>query len=169
MKKIVFKGKRITIEQETMMIKGKETIVERKLGPKVAIIIPLLADGVLLMERNYRPAIKKHLFELPAGKIDSGETPIAAARRELKEETGYEAKRMRFLFRAYASPGMSTEEAYFFEARQLKATHERHLGDMELIELKPTSLNKLLNMVKKNEIRDSKTIAGILYYAKFLS
>jgi ADP-ribose pyrophosphatase len=162
MRETLYKGRVLTLEREKMTINGSNAIIERIIVPRVVVIIPFLKKDVILMEINYRPAIRKHIFELPAGKVDRNEKPIVAARRELGEEAGYESKQIHLLFKAYLSPGASTELAYFYKATQLEKS-QRHLEEHEVIELKPIRINRLLEMIRSNEIKDSKTIAGILY------
>jgi ADP-ribose pyrophosphatase len=162
MRETLHKGRVFTVEREEMTINGSKAIIERIIAPRVVMIIPFLKKDTILMEMSYRPAIRKYIFELPAGKVDRNERPIVAARRELIEETGYKSKQIHLLFRAYLSPGISTEVAYFYKATQLVKS-QRHLEKHEVIELKPIKINKLLEMIRSNEIKDINTIAGILY------
>ena len=162
MSKTVYRGKHITVEEERMPIKGKEHLIEKVLLPKVVVVVPFLDKDTVLMEMHYRPVIDKHILELPAGKVEIGEKPKAAAGRELTEETGYKAGKLEFLFRAYSSPGVTTEDEYFFKATNLKKA-KQNLEEGEDLDLKPIKLNELLRMIKRNEIDDLKTIAGIIY------
>jgi ADP-ribose pyrophosphatase len=164
MKKIAYKGKRVTVEEETMLIKGKESVVEKVVLPPVAVIIPFIDKDTVLLEKHYRPVIDKYILEVPGGKVEPGEDPKVAAVRELEEETGYAAGKMEFLFKAYKSPGVITELAYFFKATELKKT-EQHLEDTEDIDLKPFKLEEVLKMIKRNEIVDVEVVAGILFCA----
>ena len=97
-----------------------------------AVIIPVHGSK-LVLERQYRPAIGRWLYELPAGLIEKGEEPIEAARRELKEETGFTAASIEHAFSSYSSPGLSDEIVHFFIARGLRKG-KRHLEKHEIIE-----------------------------------
>jgi ADP-ribose pyrophosphatase len=164
MDKTLYKGRIFTVKREEMTINGSKATIEKILAPRVVAIIPFLKKDTILMEINYRPVIRKHLFEIPMGKIDGKERAVVAARRELEEETGYRSKQMHLLFKAYVTPGASTEFSYFYKATELVKSH-RHLNKHEVIELKPIRINRLLEMIRNNKIIDVKTIAGILYCA----
>ncbi|MGC8587078.1 MAG: NUDIX hydrolase [Candidatus Micrarchaeia archaeon] len=130
-----------------------------------AVVLPL-ERGIIVMEYHYRPVIRKWLYELPAGRIERGETPEQCARRELAEETGMKAGKLLPLFRSYATPGYSNEIDYFFEASQLgKAESKRDAG--EVLRLKRVSIGKALQMVKNGSIIDGKAIQALLYCKEF--
>ena len=116
----------------------------------------------VLLEKQYRHAAGKFLYELPAGRIDEGENELKAAKRELLEETGYSARSWRRVLRFWASPGFVAEAMSLFLARNL------HLGaaqpeDDEVIEIKLLPLAKAVAMVLNGTIQDAKTIAGVLW------
>jgi ADP-ribose pyrophosphatase len=164
---IVYKGRRVTVEEEIMPIKGKDSLVEKVVLPPVAVILPFIDKDTILLEKHYRPVIDKYLLELPGGKAEPGEKLEVTAERELEEETGYVAGKMEFLFKMYKSPGVITEVAYFFKATELKKT-EQHLEDTEDIDLKPFKMDELLKMIKRNEIDDAEVIAGVLFCANLM-
>ena len=114
-------------------------------------------DPWIVLERQYRHAANQYLWELPAGKIDAGETPLAGAQRELAEETGYRAKKWRPLVEYYASPGFLGESMKVFLAEGLEPG-ETHLEEDEEIELRLVKLSELLKMIEKGAILDGKTI-----------
>ena len=167
MKRVVFTSRMFKIEKEDMVIKGRRKTVERNLRPKTVVVVPLLGRDTVLLERQYRPAIRKHIFELPAGIIDAGEDAAHAARREVEEETGCRPSRVKFLFKAHPSPGLSTEEQNYYLATGLKKT-KIGLGEMEVIKTTPVRVGRLLKMIKDNQIADNKTIAGVLYFVNFV-
>ena len=133
---------------------------------KVAVIIPLIGSDILL-NRQYRPPLKKWIYELPAGDIEENEKPILAAGRELEEETGYHSDKLEFVFKSYSSPGSSDELEYFFVAKDLRKTHQK-LDKSEEIIVQRFSQIKTLEMIKKGKIIDGKTIQGILYCKNYL-
>ena len=117
----------------------------------------------IVMERQYRHAANQFLWELPAGKIDAGEEPLAGAKRELAEETGYRAKKWRPLVGYYASPGFLGEAMKVFLAEGLQAGDARPEED-EDIELRLVKLSDVLKMIKKGAIQDGKTLTSVLLY-----
>ncbi len=166
--KIVYKGKTIGLEVKTMKINGKLAKVEKIIENDAVIVMPLLEKNTVLLERQYRPALGKYIYELPAGHINSGETARLAAVREMREETGFTPKNLKLMFKAYPSPGSSSMVHNCFLATGLEEDSAKLEKDPdEVITLKKVSISKLLDMIKRNEIRDTKTIAAVLYYASF--
>jgi len=122
-------------------------------------------DPWIVLERQYRHAANQYLWELPAGKLDSGETPLVGAQRELAEETGYRAKKWRPLVEYYASPGFLGESMKVFLAEGLEPGQPRPEEDEE-IELRLVKLSELLKMIEKGAILDGKTMTSVLLYAR---
>ena len=122
-------------------------------------------DPWIVLERQYRHAANQYLWELPAGKLDAGETPLEGAQRELAEETGYRAKKWRPLVEYYASPGFLGESMKVFLAEGLRPG-ETHLEEDEEIELRLVKLSELLKMIEKGAILDGKTLTSVLLYAR---
>lgn len=120
------------------------------------------AEPLVLLERQYRYAAESYLWELPAGRIDKDEKPLAAARRELLEETGYSARSWKRILRFYASPGFVAEPMTVFWARGLKPGPAQPESD-EVIEQRLIPLSEAVNMVLQGTIRDAKTIASVLW------
>jgi ADP-ribose diphosphatase len=116
----------------------------------------------ILLERQYRHAAKDYLWELPAGRIDSGETELRAAQRELLEETGYTAKNWRRVLKFYASPGFVAETMSVFLATGLRPGKAQPEAD-EVIYKRLVPLPTAVNMVLRGTIRDAKTISSVLW------
>ncbi len=116
----------------------------------------------VILERQYRHAAGRYLHELPAGRIDEGESELGAAKRELLEETGYSAKSWKRVLRFWASPGFVAEAMSIYLARGLTAGAAQPEAD-EVIELKLVPLEEAVAMVMAGEIRDAKTISGVLW------
>jgi len=116
----------------------------------------------VLLEKQYRHAAGKFLYELPAGRIDEGENELKAAKRELLEETGYSARSWKRVLRFWASPGFVAEAMSLFLARELQLGTAQPEDD-EVIEMKLLPLDKAVAMVINGTIQDAKTIAGVLW------
>jgi ADP-ribose pyrophosphatase len=117
----------------------------------------------VLLERQYRYAARDYLWEIPAGRIDGKEKPLAAGKRELREETGYSAKSWRMALFFYPSPGFMDETMTVFLARGLKPGEAAPEED-ERIEYELVPLSKTVHMIMSGEIRDGKTIAAVLWF-----
>jgi ADP-ribose pyrophosphatase len=120
----------------------------------------------VVIERQYRHAANQYLWELPAGKLEAGEEPLAGAQRELEEETGYRAKKWRPLVEYYASPGFLGESMKVFLAEGL-IPGNAHPEEDEDIELRLVKLSELLKMIEKGAIIDGKTLTSVLLYSRF--
>jgi len=124
-------------------------------------------DPLVLVERQFRHAAQQYLYELPAGTIDPGEDHLAAAKRELLEETGYQAKKWTKLLRYFASPGFLGEWMQIFLAEGLTAGQAAPEED-ESLELQFVPLSELLRLIGAGKILDGKTIISISFYALYL-
>lgn len=136
-----------------------------------SVVILATIDGPrepkILLERQYRHAANSYLWELPAGRIDKGETALAAGKRELLEETGYRAMIWKRILKFYASPGFVAESMTLYWARDLKPGPSQPEAD-EVIEQRLVPLSKAVEMVRRGTIRDAKTISGVLWLAQSL-
>ena len=130
------------------------------------VLLPLFDDGRVLLVRQYRHAVGTYLWELVAGRIEPRESPLAAAKRELLEETGYTARRFRKLLEIYPSPGYVSERMLVYSAEGLTAGQARPEAD-ERITARQFSLRELDAMMRRGSLRDAKSVAGILYHARF--
>jgi ADP-ribose pyrophosphatase len=132
------------------------------------VLVPVLDDGRILLVRQYRHATNQSLWELVAGRTERGENPARAARRELVEETGYTGRRFRRLIEFFPTPGFVSERMVLFLVERLKPGTARPEDD-EKIEVGAFSLAELERRIHRGAIRDGKTIAGVLYYSRFLA
>jgi ADP-ribose pyrophosphatase len=132
--------------------------------PGSVVILAVDADRRVLRERQYRYAAGQYLWELPAGRIDRGERPLAAAKRELMEETGYTARRWRRLLFYFASPGFLDETMLVYLAEDLIAGRARPEAD-ESIRTRFFPLRPLVRAAGAGKLRDGKTISAVLAYA----
>ena len=120
-------------------------------------------DPLVVMERQYRHAAGGYLLEVPAGKIEEGEDPLAGAKRELLEETGFRAKKWRKMVRYFASPGFLGEWMQVFVAQDLTAGDAKPEYD-EQIDVRMIPLSELLRMMEQGKIQDGKTLISVMLY-----
>jgi ADP-ribose pyrophosphatase len=135
--------------------------------PGSVVVLPVLKDGRIVMIEQYRHATRQYLWELVAGRIDEGETVKEAAARELKEETGYSAKRFTEFLDVWPTPGFLEERMHILLAEGL-TEGEPSPEDDEKIVSRAYRGEELKQMMKSGKLRDGKSIAGILYYLTFL-
>ena len=141
---------------------GKEAYRETCLHVGAVAVIPLLDDGRVIMERQFRYAHGRVFLEIPAGKLDSpDEIPLEAAKRELREETGAVAEKFTYLGRIDTTPALINEKIHLYLAEGL-SFGERELDDDEFLDVEPIHLDTLYKMVMSGEIADSKTQIAVL-------
>ena len=126
------------------------------------VVLAIDEKSRVLLERQYRHAAGRFLFELPAGRIDEGESALAAGKRELLEETGYSARNWKRILRFWASPGFVAEAMSLYLASGLRPG-SAHPEEDEAIDVQFVPLKKAVAMVVKGAIQDAKTIAGVLW------
>ncbi len=147
---------------------GVRTIREVITHPGSVVVLPVLPDGRILLIQQYRHATRQYLWELVAGRMDPGETPKAAAARELIEETGYRAKRLRVFLDVFPTPGFLEERMFLLLAEGLSAGEAEPEEDEKIIS-HAYKRKELEEMIRSGKLRDAKSIAGILFYFRFLS
>jgi ADP-ribose pyrophosphatase len=134
--------------------------------PGSVVVLPIFEDGRVLLIWQYRHAVGEFLWELVAGRKEPDESPVAGARRELIEETGYRAKRMRRLMRVIPTPGFVNEWMWIFAAEGLQLGDAQPEED-EKITAKIFTLKQVDAMIEKGTLHDAKSICGLLYYMRF--
>ena len=130
------------------------------------VVLPVFPNGDILLIRQYRHTIGDYLWELVAGRVEEGEAPAVAARRELLEETGYTARRFRKLLVAYPTPGFVSESMTLYVAEGLREGAPRPDAD-ERITMRRFSRKEIENWLRRGRLRDAKSILGVLYYWRF--
>ena len=148
------------LQDEVELPSGRRTKRDIVRHPGAVAIVPFLPDGRVILVRQYRYATGKSLLEIPAGTLEEGEDPQECARRELIEETGYEASELTALLSCYMAPGYSDEIIHFYEARGLREVGMSPEED-ESIEVEDFEIGEILRMIELNLIEDAKTIIGI--------
>jgi ADP-ribose pyrophosphatase len=164
----VFQGKVFGVRRDEIVEPGGMRATREVIAhPGSVVVLPVLADGKILMIQQYRYATRQMLWELVAGRIDEGETVKEAAARELKEETGYSAKGFREFLDIFPTPGFLEERMHILLATGLKAGIAEPEADEKIIS-HAYGIDELKRMMKNGKLRDGKSIAGILYYLTFL-
>jgi ADP-ribose pyrophosphatase len=147
---------------------GVRTTREVITHPGSVVVLPVLPDGRILVIRQYRHAAHQYLWELVAGRIDAGESPRDAAVRELIEETGYRARSFRIFLDVFPTPGFLEERMFILLAEGLTAGEAEPEEDEKLFS-RAFSFKQLEEMIRTGKLRDAKSIAGILFYLRFLT
>jgi len=161
----IFSGRILKVYKDDVLFPngtiGTREVVYHK---EAAAVVAVDENDEILIVTQYRYALGRELQELPAGLIDDGENPLEAAKRELREETGYEAAEWKKLTTIHTSPGSHNEVLHIFAASGLKKAGDQHLDEDEFLTAKKVPLKEALNMINTGAITDAKTVVGILMY-----
>ena len=157
---IVYDGKVMTVIKDDIETStGHKSFREVVIHNGGVVIVALKEDKILFVNQ-YRYPLKDTNLELPAGKLEIGENPDIASKRELEEETGYRAKLWKSLGYIYTTPGICTEKLYLYLAKDLEFVGQ-HLDEGEVLEVFEYKLDNVLTMIKSGQINDSKTICAL--------
>lgn len=157
----IYKGRVVTLNLETVTLPNGITVeLEVVRHPGAAAVVPMKADGTVILIRQYRLAAGGYIYEIPAGKLHFGEDPRECAMRELEEEIGYRSTHMEKLGAFLTAPGFTDEVMHLFKATGLEPGTQ-HLEHDEVLEIVDMSLEKALTLIGDGTIRDAKTIVGI--------
>jgi ADP-ribose pyrophosphatase len=159
----VFDGKVFSIDRDRVkMPNGRTVTVDVVRHARSVVLVPVPEPGKLTLVRQYRYAVNTFLWELPAGSVDEGESPEEAARRECHEEIGLVPSTIVRLGAMYPTPGYCDEEMFFFRLSGLEKTDETaEVDEDEDIEVQIFDLSDVRDMIRRGEIRDMKTLAGV--------
>lgn len=168
----VYSGRVLNLDVDRVRFPdGSEGELEMVRHSGASAVVPFVSDPAgddpqLLLIRQYRYAAESYLFEIPAGRLDPGESPLDCAVRELREETGCTAERVEPLTSFYTTPGFTDERIHLFMASGLSMGESRRERD-EFIEVVTHPLSEVLAMIERGEIVDGKTLVGILFAAGY--
>ena len=166
---VLFQGRVLALRRDRVIEpSGIQAVREIIVHPGSVVVLPVLPDGRLVLIRQYRHAAGQFLWELVAGHKEPNESFIKGAHRELAEETGYTARKIRKLLEVFPSPGLLGEKMVIFLATGLAKGRARPEDD-EKITQRIVTLGEAENWIRSGKIIDSKSVAGILYYARFLA
>ena len=160
-KKEIFKGSVIDLSVQNILLSEKSVAMECIHHPGGAAVVPLLPDGGVVLIRQYRYVVGGSIWEIPAGRLNPGEHPRECAARELEEEVGYRATEIIKLTDCYSAPAYCTEVISIFLASGLLPGRQQLDAD-ERIEVVTMPLAEAVALVTRGEIRDAKTIIGLL-------
>jgi len=167
-RRIVYRGKVFSLIRENVTLEnGTTTDVEFIEHPGATAIIPFLDDTRIVLLKQYRHALKRYIWEIPAGTLDPREEIISSAQRELIEETGYSAEQWHKLGEITPVPGYSDERIHIFLAKFLQPA-EQDLDADEVIEVQEVEFKGALDMIGNGEIQDAKSIAGLFLASAWL-
>lgn len=164
----IFEGRSFGVRRDELVEPtGVQTVREVVTHPGSVVILPVLPDKCILLVRQYRHATRDFLWELVAGRMEPGENPKQGAARELQEETGYTAKKLKVFLEFFPTPGFLEEKMYLLLAEGL-TEGQAHPEDDEKIISHAFTRRELEQMLRQGKLRDGKSIAGLLYYFRFL-
>ena len=159
----VYQGKIVNLRcDEAALPDGKPCKREMVEHPGGASVLCVYKGKVALV-RQFRYAYQEELLEIPAGKLERGEDPMLAAKRELEEETGLVASELKPLFTLYPTPGYTNEKIYIYEASGV-TLGKQHLDEGEFLNVVFLPVEEVARMIEKREIRDAKTIVAVQSY-----
>jgi ADP-ribose pyrophosphatase len=167
--KLAYDGHFLKVRRDDVCLPdGKTAIREYIKHPGAVVILPLFDDGTVLVERQFRYPLNQVFIEFPAGKIDQGEEPLACAKRELLEETGYTATDWKFICTIHNAIAYSDEHLDIFVARGLTAGKSQ-LDDGEFLETLTASVDEMLTWIREGKITDVKTVIGTFWLEKIMT
>jgi ADP-ribose pyrophosphatase len=162
----VYEGTLLHVRRDAVRLPdGSPATREYIVHPGAVLVVPVLPDGRLVIERQYRYPLQQVFVEFPAGKLDPGESPLATGVRELKEEAGYTAREWSDLGVIHPLLSYSTEAIYIFVAEGLEHVGAK-LDDGEFLDVGIMSVEKMLAAVDRREITDAKTVTALLLYVR---
>lgn len=162
--RVIFEGRAVKLRVDTVLTEDKRQTTREVVEHADCIaVVPVDAYGNILLVKQFRQAIGRELLEIPAGGIEPGEEPAAAVAREMREETGFLPHKIEPLGGFYAAPGYATEYLHLFLAAELESM-PLVAEDTAEIKVVPVSKDRIPGLIVSGEIRDSKSIAGLLRY-----
>ncbi|MBI2903500.1 MAG: NUDIX hydrolase [Candidatus Methylomirabilis oxyfera] len=163
-KRVVYAGNYLSTEQQMVILPdGRKAIRDIVRPPDAVAIVPIDEDGRIYLVRQYRLAIRRAIYEIPAGIIDRGERPAATARRECEEEIGLRPRKLTRLCTFYSAVGFSTGSIQLFLAEGLTPGRSGHHDATEFLQVKAVPFERAYRWVLANRIVDAKSIIGILW------
>jgi ADP-ribose pyrophosphatase len=168
-RKPIFSGRVFNLVTETVTLSnGTRAELDVIEHPGATAIVPFIDSDHILMLRQYRHAVKTDLWEIPAGTLDPQENELQCARRELTEETGYEAAEWQKMGEIVPVPGYSNERIHMYLATGLEKA-EQNLDEDEVIEVQRIAFDEAFAMIQRGDVQDAKTICGLYLAQQYLT
>ena len=166
---MIYEGKLFGVRRDELIEpNGLRTTREVITHPGSVVVLPVLPDGRIVMIQQYRHATKQYLWELVAGRMEPGETPEEGAARELVEETGYRARKIKVFLEVFPTPGFLEEKMFLLLATDCQPGQATPEDDEKIVSA-VYSPRKLEQMIRAGKLHDAKSIAGLLYYFRFIA
>jgi ADP-ribose pyrophosphatase len=156
----IFEGKIISLQVDTVRLPNGKTATREIVKHPGAVAVLALVDDKMLVVEQYRKPLERNQIEIPAGKLDAGEDPLEAAKRELEEETGYRCDTMKLVCSFYTSPGFADEIIHLYVADQL-TKGDAHLDEDEFLDVESITLEQAQQYMREQRISDAKTLTAV--------
>ena len=163
---LVYKGKAFSFYSDKIKFNGKVMVKDYVLYPEAVAILPFLDNDKFVLIKQFRYSVKDEVFEIPAGKLEPGESVLEGAIRELEEETGYKARKVKKVYEYYPAVGYSSEKIHIVFAKELELT-SKNLDEDEFTDVYVFSYDEVFKMIVENKVKDAKTILVFLLMDKF--
>ena len=162
-KKLLLRTGRFSVVEAKMRVRGRIVSKPYISHNDCAQILAIAKPGKILLIKSYRPVLNGYVYEMPSGTLKNGESPLAAAKRELEEETGYIAGKMTHMFSGHPLLGYSDCKLHFFIARGLRKVAQR-VEDDESIFVEELEIGRVMNMFMDGKIKDLNVLTALLFY-----
>ena len=165
--RLIYEGPAIRVRVDTVeKVSGEKTTRDIVEHADCIAVVAVDADDNVLLVRQFRKPVEKELLEIPAGGIDSGEDPVTAVQREMREETGFFPNKVERLGGFYSAPGYSSEYLYLYLVSEL-VPGQLFAEDTEGIEVVRVPVGEIRGMIARGEIQDAKSVAGLLAFLEY--
>ena len=161
--KSIYNGKILNLEVDNVLLPDGKTAKRECVRHSGGAAVLYVQNDRVLLVKQYRYLYGKEIYEIPAGKLEKGEDPLIAAKREFSEETGFIAGEMLPLLKLYPTPGYTDEVIHIYQAKNCRAASQK-LDEGEFLSLNFVELEKVLKMIDSGEICDAKTVAAVYKY-----
>jgi ADP-ribose pyrophosphatase len=156
----IYQGKVISLQVDTVRLPNGNTATREIVKHPGAVAVLALVEGKMLVVEQYRKALERHQIEIPAGKLEAGENPLDAAKRELEEETGYRCDTLKLICSFYTSPGFADEVIHLYVGEHL-IKGDANLDEDEFLDVESITLEQAQQYMREGQISDAKTITAI--------
>ena len=160
---VVYQGRIVRLDFDHLEYRGHKFTRENLIHPGAVAIVPVLANGDIVLVRQFRYAVQRELWEIPAGTLERGERPLSCARRELIEEAGYRARHLKNIGLCFPVPGYSTERIELYVATGLQPCQARPEIDEHFL-IRRVPVREVVRLLRRRAIVDAKSLVGLFYH-----